>query len=138
MDLKKYWEKKKEKWNKDSVNMRHYVPEDKCEDLEYIINLGTKIKEGKEHVQSKYPNVDIKVFVRGGELYEVYYVTEIEGEGKEKVGDAVSEYIKACGAPNYVCGTCNKLVDEILQPQGKRLKGRFLSRIFVKKVTDKK
>lgn len=138
MDLKKYWEKRKEKRNKDSVTMRHYVPDDEGENLEYIVNLGAKIKEGKEHVQSKYLELDIKVWIQGSEFYEVFYGVDIEGKGKEKLRKAVSDYIKICGIPKRVGGTCNELVDEILQQHGKRVKGRFLSRYFVKNVTDKK
>lgn len=138
MDLKKYWEKRKEMKNKEFVGMRHYVPEDKYEDLEYIVNRGTKIKEGKDFIQSRYSDLDVNVCIQGGELYEVYYNTKIQGKDKEKVCNAVSDYMKICGIPNYVCGTCNELVDKILQQQGKKVKGRFLSKYFVKAITDKK
>ncbi len=107
---------------------RYHIPE--CKDLEDIIRFSNQIKMGKEIISSKYPTINVEVELRGGELYDVYYCPEIKGEKEEDFRNALSDFFKTCGTPQYVGGNCNSLVDEILQQYGKRVKGGVLNKFF--------
>ena len=89
-----------------------------AEDLESIINITRKVKNGVTKIQNAYKNIKIIPVLNPtiGAQYVIYFRTT----NKEYLGKAVSAYMKISGPPHFVSGSCD-IIDKALLSYGKKL-----------------
>jgi hypothetical protein len=102
-------------------------------DLEKIIGISTKIRSGRDWIESQYPDLHMGIALPVHEMtanYQVY----LKGDDNA-VKNALTDFIKICGAPNFVLSGY-ALVEEVLKPFGKRLKRKLCGVFDGKHVID--
>jgi len=100
--------------------------------LDEIGTISMSMKDGKNIVKSKYPEVQLKVSIPQEGYTLGMYEVRFRGENMDGIGDAVSEFIKASGLPDYTKGW-DGLVNKVLSEHDKRLKWVSL---FLREVVD--